>query len=236
MVRLACHGAATPLWAQVTEGNKQWVSSSIPRPPYSETRARDLLRNVGFAWNSDGRLVDPQKDEVTFSILTSAGNSQRERAATLIQADLKQIGITASVVSLEFRALIDRVFNTHEYEAAVMTLFSGDTDPNSELNVWTVNGSTHLWNLSGKGTEDWEREIDRLMRQQLVSPSFEERKRLYDRVQYLVATNLPVICLMSPHVLVGASRRIRNLRPSILRPYALWNADELFLDPRGGNQ
>jgi peptide/nickel transport system substrate-binding protein len=234
IVRLAYRGMASPIWAQVTEGNKLWLNENFPRAPRSITRARDLLRAAGFSWSSMNRLLDPSKNEVSFSILTSAGNSQREKISTLVQDDLRQIGITASIVSLEFRSMMDRIFNTYNYEAAVMTLASGDVDPNSEMNVWTVNGSTHLWNLGGKSAEGWERDVDQLMRRQLVSLSFEKRKQLYGRVQQLVAVNLPIICLASPHVLVGAAHRVQNLHPSILRPYALWNADALFLEgPKG---
>ena len=173
---------------------------------------------------------------MTFSIFTSAGNSQREKISTIIQEDLKQVGITVPIASLEFRTMMDRIFDTYNYEVAVMTLASGDIDPNSERNVWTVNGSTHLWNLSGKATESWENEIDELMRRQLVTLSFGERRRLYDRVQDLVTSNLPIICLASPHVLVGAAGSVRNLRPSILRPYALWNADSLFVQARANSK
>jgi peptide/nickel transport system substrate-binding protein len=236
IVRLVYRGVASPIWAHVTEGNKQWMNEKLPRTPHSVERARDVLRAAGFSWNSANQLLDPSKNEVSFSILTSAGNSQREKISTLIQDDLKQIGITASIVSLEFRSMMDRIFNTYEYEAAVMTLASGDVDPNSEMNVWTLNGSTHLWNLSGRVAEGWEREIDQLMRRQLISLSFQERRHLYDRVQDLVADNLPIICLASPHVLVGAARRVQNLRPSILRPYALWNADAVFLKGPGGRR
>jgi ABC-type transport system substrate-binding protein len=115
----------------------------------------------------------------------------------------------------------------------------GDVQPlvtNSETNVWTVNGSTHLWNLSGKVAEGWEGEIDQLMRRQLVSLSFDERRQLYGRIQDLVADNLPIICLASPHVLVGVNRCVQNVRPSILRPYALRNADALFLDGPADNR
>ena len=233
IARIAYHGVATPIWAHVTPGNKRWVNDATPHPPRSVARARELLRGVGFSWNSANLLVDPQGNPVTFSILASASNTQSRRIATLLQADLQEIGITVSIASLEFRALVDHVFNTRDYDAAVMTLGSGDTDPNSEMNVWTVNGDLHLWNLGGRDSEPWETEIDGLMRKQMVCLSFQGRKRLYDRVQYLVATELPVICMVSPHVLVAASRRVRNLRPSILRPYALWNADELYSQPDG---
>ena len=233
IVQLVYRGMASPIWSHVTEGNKLWLNGKLSRTPHSIPGARELLRAAGFSWNSAHQLLDPSKNEVSFSVLTSAGNSQREKISTLVQDDLKQIGITASIVSLEFRSMMDRIFNTYEYEAAVMTLASGDVDPNSEMNVWTLNGSTHLWNLSAKSAEGWEREIDELMRRQLVSLSFEERRQLYGRVQVLVSEKLPIICLASPHVLVGASRRVQNLRPSILRPYALWNADALFLDGSG---
>jgi ABC-type transport system substrate-binding protein len=75
----------------------------------------------------------------------------------------------------------------------------------------------------------WEEEIDRLMRQQMITPGYEQRKRMYDRVQQLVWENLPLICLVSPNVLVGATERLGNFHPAILSHYTLWNAEELFL-------
>jgi ABC-type transport system substrate-binding protein len=70
------------------------------------------------------------------------------------------------------------------------------------------------------------------MQQQMVTLDYQERKRLYDRVQELVWENLPVICLVSPHILVGAKEKIRNFRPAILSSYTLSNVEELFFRPR----
>ena len=56
--------------------------------------------------------------------------------ATLIQQDLRQIGIEAHVVGLEFRTLIDRVFDSFEYEACVLAFGGGDADPNSSLTLY----------------------------------------------------------------------------------------------------
>jgi peptide/nickel transport system substrate-binding protein len=71
--------------------------------------------------------------------------------------------------------------------------------------------------------------MDRLMQQQLVTLDYAKRKTLYDRVQEIVAQDLPVICLVSPNILVGASNRIGNFQPAILDPYTLWNIDELYI-------
>jgi peptide/nickel transport system substrate-binding protein len=228
IVRLAYSGLASPIWTHVTDGNKQWVNKAIPRPARSLDRARQLLRTAGFSWTSDGILVDRSNKEVAFSIVTSSSSSQRLQIATIIQDDLKQLGIKIAVVSLEFRSMLDRVFQTHDYEAAIMTLASGDTDPNAEMNVWTSKGSTRVWKLNGAAETGWERELDELMRKQSTSTSPADRRQYYDKVQYIIAKDLPVICVVSPHVLVGAADRIQNLQPSILRPYLLTNADELY--------
>jgi ABC-type transport system substrate-binding protein len=96
------------------------------------------------------------------------------------------------------------------------------------VNVWLSRGSMHLWNLSGKPRTDWEEEIDKLMTRQMTTVSQRERRTMYDRVQQLASEHLPLICLTSPHVLVGASSRLGNFEPSILRPHVLWNADSLY--------
>src|SRR3984885_14969182 len=145
IVRLVYSGRATPIWDQVTPGNKLWVDENIAHPPRSLDHAKELLKSAGFSWKSDGSLVDPHGDHVEFSILTSSSNAQRTKIATIVQDDLSQLGMTVRVGPLEFHAMVDRLLNTYNYEAAVMGLVSGDADPTSEMNVWLSSGETHLW-------------------------------------------------------------------------------------------
>lgn len=150
--------------------------------------------------------------------------------ATIIQDDLTQLGMNVHVVSLDFSAMVDRLLNSFDYEAAVMGLASGDVDPTSEMNVWLSTGGTHLWNLTeSKPATPWEAQIDQLMNEQEVTLNYARRKKLYDQVQQIVAQEVPVICLASPHILVGAKNRIGNFHPAILAPYALWNVDQLYV-------
>jgi peptide/nickel transport system substrate-binding protein len=194
----------------------------------SPARARDLLAGAGFSWK-DGALRDPAGAPVEFTIVTNAANAARVQMATIVQDDLRELGMKAQVVPLENRALLDRVFQSHDYEAALMALGSGDSDPTSEMSVWLSSGPTHLWRLGqAQPATPWEKEIDEAMRRQLVTLDPKERKRLYDRVQELVAENLPLIPLISPNVLVGAKAELGNFRPAVLDHYVLWNADELY--------
>lgn len=230
IVRLVYGGRATPLWSQVTPGNKLWLDSAIADPPQSLDRARELLRSAAFSWNSQGGLTDAHGRPVEFSILTSSSNAERTKMATLIQDDLAKLGMNVHVVSLDFSAMVDRLLNSFDYEAAIMGLASGDADPESEMNVWLSSGGTHLWDLTeSKPATPWEAEIDQLMNQQQVTLNYTRRKRLYDQVQEIVSQELPIICLASPHVLVGAKNRIGNFHPAILEPYVLANVDELYV-------
>ncbi|MFZ3333353.1 MAG: ABC transporter substrate-binding protein [Candidatus Acidiferrales bacterium] len=230
IVRLVYSGRATALWNQGTPGNKLWADAAIPHPARSLEHARQLLQSAGFSWNKDGALLDPRGTPVEFSILTSSSNAQRMKMATIIQDDLSQLGMKVQVVSLEFRAMVDRLQNSFNYEAAVMGLVSGDADPTADMNVWLSSGETHLWHEGEqKPATPWETEIDRLMQQQLTTLDYAKRKKLYDRVQEIVSEDLPIICLVSPNILVGASNRVANFRPAVLVPYALWNIEELYI-------
>ena len=230
IVRLVFHGRGTPLWSSTTPANKLWLDSALPQPPRSVEHAKQLLHDAGFSWNAEGALLDRTGAAVEFSILTSASNAQRSQIATLIQDDLKQLGMKVQAVPLEFKSVLDRVFQTHNYDAAILALGGGDVDPNSQINVWMSNGSSHVWELGeSKPATAWEEQIDSLMNQQLTTLDFKRRKQLYDRVQEIAAQQLPIVCLASPNVLVGARQSIANLKPAILDHYTLWNAEQLYI-------
>ena len=230
IARLVYRGRALPLWGNVSPGNRLWINTSLPRLSRSVTDARAMLTASGFSWRQDGQLLDRQGRPVAFTIVTSSTSAQRTEMATLIQADLKELGMDVQVVPLEFRALVDRVFQTFDYDASILGLGGGDADPNAEMNVWLSSGSNHLWRLGQqKPATPWEAEIDALMEKQLVTLDYRERKRLYDRVQAIVAEQLPFIFLAAPHILVGARADLGNFQPAVLDHYTLWNVERMFL-------
>jgi len=233
IVRLVYGTRGTALWGNVGPGNKLWVNQAIPHPQRSLETARQLLRSAGFSWNASGQLMDPSGKLVEFSIVSSSSNTQRMKMATLVQDDLSHLGMQVHVVPLDFRAMLDRVFQSFDYEAAIMGLGGGDPDPNPEMNVWLSSGETHLWHLGEtQPATGWEREIDQLMQQQMITLNYEKRKRLYDRVQQLIAENLPFIFLATPNVLTGARSQVGNFHPAVLDHYTLWNAEQLYLRPQ----
>lgn len=229
IVRTVYLGRAVPLAGPVPPGNRFWINNRLPAPVRSLERARQLLSSDGFHWNREGGLLDAGGRKVEFSILTSNNNAERGQIAQMIQDDLKPLGIPVSVVPLEFRSLLDLVQRTHEYEACILSLASADADPNPDMAVWLSSGPTHLWNPAQKTpATPWEAEIDTLMRRQMVTREYTERKRMFDRVQELVVENLPMVPLVSPNLLVGAKKSLANFRPALLEPNTLWNIEQLY--------
>ncbi len=229
IVKLVYAGRGAPLWGNVSPSNKFWVDQTLPHPSSSVDGARALLKAAGFSWRSDGAMLDPKGQLVEFSILASSSNNQRTQMATIIQDDLSKLGMNVHVVPLEFRAVLDRVFRTYDYEASIMGLGGGDADPNPEMNVWLSNGGTHLWHLGeSKPATDWEAQIDQLMQRQMVKLKYKERKHLYDEVQEIIANNAPFVFLATPDILVGAKKNLANFKPAILDPNTLWNVEQLY--------
>ena len=234
IVRLVYQGRGSPIWGLVTPGNQRWGDANLAHPARSLDRARTLLKEAGFSWttgpNGESALQDSDGKPVEFSILTSSSNADRAKMAALLQDDLKQLGMRVQVVPLEFRSLLDRVTQTKEYDACVMGIASYDADPNSDINVWLSSGGTHLWNPSQPHpSTPWEAEIDRLMEDQMSARNFDQRKRLYDRAQEILAEYQPVIFLASPDILAGAKNSVGNFHPAVLEPYVLWNVEQLYL-------
>ena len=234
IVRLVYQGRGAPLWGLVAPGNRRWGNEKLAHPARSLERARTLLKEAGFSWNNgpngESRLLDAEGKPVEFSILTSSSNANYPKMAALVQDDLRQLGMRVQVVPLEFRSLLDRVLQTKEFDACLLGLVSFDADPTADTNVWLSSGGSHLWNPSqAHPATAWEAEIDRLMEQQLAAPSFEQRKKLYDRLQEILAEEQPMIFLASPDILVGAKNSIGNFHPAVLEPYVLWNVEQLYL-------
>ncbi|MCU1255657.1 MAG: extracellular solute-binding protein family 5 [Candidatus Angelobacter sp.] len=229
IVRLVYRNRGAALATHVSPGNKAWFDSSILVPVRSLPHARELLRAAGFSWNADNILLDSSGQPVEFSIVVTSSNAQRNQIATLVQTDLKAIGIAAHVVPIEGRSASDRLLNSHDYEAILMGLVSGDADPTPDMNVLLSNAQTHLWHL-GEQTPatPWEAELDQLMQKQLVTLNYQQRKKTYDRVQEILAQQLPMVYLATPNILVGARENLGNFHPAIIEQYTFWNAEELF--------
>ena len=229
LARVVFKGHAQPAVSFISPANKFWFNQKLQPHAFDAKEAMRELSQDGFQLQN-GTLHDRGGHTVEFSIITNAGNKDRERMATMIQQDLSAIGIRLNVVTLDFPSLIERITRTFNYEACLLGLINDDLDPNAQMAVWLSSSDNHQWNPNQKTpATTWEAEIDRLMREQASALDPQKRKRDIDRVQEIVWEQEPFIYLVNKHALSAVSTNLHNVHPAVLRPQVYWNIDQLTL-------
>jgi peptide/nickel transport system substrate-binding protein len=229
MARIVFRGHAVPAIGIISPSNKFWFNTSLKPHTYDTASALKRLQQDGFKLQGD-TLRDKSGNAVEFSIVTNAGNRTREGMATMIQQDLKKIGIKVNVVTLDFNSLLERMTQSFNYEACILGFQNVELDPNSQMAVWLSSADNHQWNPSQKSpATQWEAEIDKLMRAQAASGDEHKRKQYWDRVQQIAWEQEPFIYLVNKDALVAIAPTVKNAAPSVFRPQTFWNVDTLTL-------
>lgn len=230
LVNLVYAGKASPQWAFLSAGDRLWHNPSVKTYPRDLARAKSLLADAGFRYLPDRKaLLDPAGNQVGFTLMTNAGNAQRQKIGALIQEDLARIGIKVTLAQIESRALLTRINESFNYEACLLAIVSGDVDPSSHLNILSSHGPNHWWNpRQAKPATPWEARLDELMKRQMATLDPRARKRLFDEAQAIMAEQQPFIFLATRHLLVAAKTGIGNFKPALLPDFTLWNAEELY--------
>lgn len=231
IARVVYRGKAVPAAGPVSPANRFWFDSRLPAPVYAPEQALAALARAGFH-KAGGALRDSRGHAVEFSIITNAGNRLREGTAAMIQQDLARIGVSVTVVTLDFPSLIERITRTFDYDACLLGFSSVDLDPNGQLNVWLSAANAHAWNPEQKTPATaWEAEIDRLMARESTEPSAARRKAAFDQVQEIAVREAPMLFLVYRHTLCAASGALRNLSAAVVGPQMIWNVEQLYLAP-----
>jgi len=229
LARVVFRGHARPAVSWVSPANQFWFNTKLQPYPFDQKSALQALAQDGFRMQN-GILHDRDGHAVEFSVITNAGNKDRERMATMIQQDLEGIGIRLNVITLDFPSLIERIARTFDYEACLLGLVNNDLDPNSQMNVWLSSAENHQWNPSQKTPATaWEAEIDALMRAQASTLDLKKRRQAIDRVQEIVRQQEPFIYLVNKNAMSAVSTELHNTHPVVLRPQVYWNIDQLTL-------
>lgn len=231
LVREAYGGHARAACSFISTENHKWNNPEVPRYEHDLARARALLAEIDIQdRNGDGMMEDADGNPIEILFYSNAGNLLREKAATLIQEDLRHLGLKFIYVPMDFRALVERINVTFDYECALMGLGGGGSDPASQMNVLRSSEELHQWFPFQKSpSTEWEARMDSLLDAQMRTLDFAQRKKFFDEVQAILAEELPMIYTVTPFAAAAIRPAVGNLRPAVLSPYHLtWNLHELY--------
>ncbi|HEX5071382.1 MAG TPA: ABC transporter substrate-binding protein [Vicinamibacterales bacterium] len=223
-------GQAEEVAGPITSGHGEWFLPDLKAEAFDPAQAASLLASIGLKdRNGDGVLDDANGRTAAFTILTTKGNSVRERTAAVIQAQLGNVGLKVDVVPFDPGALIDQ-FNGGTYDAILFSVEYDSFDPARNPDFWLSSGPFHVWHIQQpKPATTWEASIDDLMRRQSSTIDSNQRHELFAEAQRQLARHAPVLCFAAPHVVIATSARVGGVTASVLNPPVLWNAESLYL-------
>ncbi len=97
-----------------------WFFNDAVKPfPYDPERAKELLAEAGWTPGPDG-ILEKDGKPFSFYLITNQGNEVRKDIATLVQADLRKIGIDVQIQIYEWAVFISQYVNTGDFDAVVL--------------------------------------------------------------------------------------------------------------------
>ena len=233
IIRNVYGGFASPQDGPMNVSCGFYNNPDVTRYQYDIEKSRELLEKEGFYWKND-MLFDRENNCVEFTILTNSNNFERIQIGSIIQDDLKKIGMKVNLLPIEFNTLVTRLSVTKDWESVIIG-FTGGIEPHNGKNIWHSAGQLHIWNQSSGITKDWEKTIDRIFEEGAKVLDETQRKKLYDEWQKLVTEELPLIYTVSPSSMVAVRNKFGNLQPSV---YAgvLHNIEKIFIQHREADQ
>ncbi|MDY6803355.1 MAG: ABC transporter substrate-binding protein [Cyanobacteriota bacterium] len=205
---------------------------------YDPEKAKQLLLEAGFKYNSEGELLDAEGNRVEFTLLASAGNKVRELMATQINQDLAQLGIKINSQFLSFNTYVERLSLSRDWDAYLGGFRGGGVEPHGGYNIWSVNGRLHTFNqgqqpgeepIQGWEVADWEQEIDDLYVKGSQVLDEAKRKEFYAEAQQIIAEELPFIYMVNPLRFEAIRDRIEGIQYTEFGG-GFWNLYELQIN------
>ena len=220
------HGLAYEQWSSISPAAGDFHNPDVRKYEYGIAVANQILDGIGWTdTNGDGIREDSDGNEIEFSLVTNAGNSVRERVATLIQQGMEAIGLGVSYRPVDFSDLVTQLTESYDWETVVIGL-SGGSDPYSGIDTWHSSGGLHMWHPKQPQPETvWEAKIDEYYIKGSRELDHPRRVDYYHRAQEIVAENVPLIYTTLAERLTATRNVFGNTTPTL---YGLWDIRYLY--------
>ena len=222
-------GKGEPLHSIIPPAQGDWYNPKVNKYEYSPQKASELFQAIGFAWNSEGQLLDVFGNQVSFNLLLVESASYDQIGITFVE-NMKDLGIEVHLERADFATLLKRTDGTFDYDMTILGWGSSSAayDPSGSKALYLSSGKYHMWypNQKAPATE-WEARIDTLIKLQEQTLDRKQRIAYMHEVQAILSDELPLLFGYSPYSYVGIKNKWRN----VYIPRAgsiLWNIDEIW--------
>ena len=196
LARFLLFGFASPAFLPLAEGT--WGYAGVPALPYDPAASRSALR----------ALVGPGERRKV-ALWSPSGRYPQERAvAQGIAAALSEAGLEVEIRLFEWGAYLDLLRRKEGWDLAVLGWTPATGDADMALRPLFLSGAPG--NHGGYASAEVDRLIERAVR--TLDPA--ARRTVYEELLALLAFEMPVLPLYSPHVAYGRRSEVQGIKLS----------------------
>jgi peptide/nickel transport system substrate-binding protein len=186
-----------------------WYNHNVKKWPYDPEKAKQMFAEAGWKDTDGDGILDKDGKPFEFTIITNQGNEIRKNSATIIQSDLRKVGIKVHIRVIEWAAFLKNFINKRNFEATLLGWSIG-RDPN-QIDIWNSEkiGEKQLNFITYQNTE-----VDKLLEDGASTYDPQERKKYYDKFQEIIAEDQPYTFLYVQDALPIISSRIKGIVPA----------------------
>ncbi|MBF0483624.1 MAG: ABC transporter substrate-binding protein [Candidatus Omnitrophica bacterium] len=216
ILEIVLNGLGYEQYSAISQTRKDFYNPNVTKYEYDLDKAREFLHKAGFVdKDSDGVLKDTEGNKLEFTLLTNAGATERIQMAGIIRRDLENLGMKVNFQLVEFNTLVSKLTGTYDWDAIILGLTGGGSDPHFGNNVWMSSGQLHMWYPAQKTpATEWEKRIDEIFIAGVQELDEKKRKVLYDEYQQIVSDQVPLIYTVLNSKLVAVRNKFGNLHPT----------------------
>jgi len=198
---------------------------------FDMSKSAALLDEAGFV-DDDGNPDTPRVAKgamyaadgtpFTFVLYTNEGNTRRGAVGTLVQDQLKQVGIQVDFQAIDFNTLLD-IMDGQTFDAFILGWRNGYPDDPDQTNLFTASGD--VVGGGNNNTSYNNPKVTELMEQARTVPGCDpaERAKIYAEIQKILQEDLPYVPLYSIEGYYGAQGNVSGFAPYPSQMY--WNVD-----------
>jgi len=181
----------------------------VKKYEYDPEKAKQLLKEAGWTDTDRDGVLDKNGIPFKFTIRTNMGNNLRKNTATIIQWRLEKIGIKVEIEALEWSTFVNEFIDKRRFEAVILGWSIG-LDPD-QYDIWHSSKTKEKeFNFVSYNNL----EVDELLEKGRRTFDIKERKKIYFRIQEILADELPYIFLYVPDATPVVHARFKGIKPS----------------------
>jgi peptide/nickel transport system substrate-binding protein len=188
-----------------------WAFDDAIEPiPFRADRARRELEELGWHDTDGDGVLDRDGRPFEFEMITNNSSQQRVDVATMAAAYLGKIGVKVDIRTVEFRAVVDKLFS-FDYDSCVLG-WGTATKPDITSHWHSSSIPPDGYNISSYRNP----EVDDLIDRAKVELNRERARELWFRVQRLIYEDQPFTFLAIPDEVTALDRRFCGVKPNAI--------------------